>query len=135
MGAFNQGVQAHSVEKRRDLNIKNLVKLLNNVYVNTYYFDFSRKLLSGSSDIRVPEDQNDIQTKIAEIAMRNMIEYIKSNGKINHYFTNELYMDALKDIADESNYPICNFDIFNENCEVKNGKHINIRQIKYSLKK
>src|SRR6266496_1865739 len=84
MGAFNQGVQAHSVEKRRDLNIKNLVKLLNNVYVNTYYFDFSRKLLSGSSDIRVPENQNDIQTKIAEIAMRNMIEYIKSNGKINH---------------------------------------------------
>ena len=133
---YNQNVNlSNLLINKRDL-VSLLVKLLKTIFVNSTYKNFQSSLENAS--FIIPEDQNDIKTKVAMIAMKNMIEHLKVFGysyQEDYFSTSGLYVQFLKDLVEESGYNICDYNTCTyDNCEIEYGKHIKIQKIKASMK-
>jgi len=110
---------------------KDLVILVHNIYINKNYAKFNQDIRSEvTKDIIYPNYENDIQTKLAEIAMKNMIEDM-DNFKTDEYFSdNGLYIKFLKDACSEASYPFKNYDLIKyDNCGTEYCKHIVIKKV------
>ena len=125
------------IETVGDINEGTLIKFINSLYINTVYNQFNSNLLR-LNEINIPQDQDDFQTKIARLALRNMIEYIRAMGMNldQDYFSyNGLYSTFLDDTCEQCNYDIKNFlrvECIEYSCEM--GKSIKIKKVRASMR-
>ena len=118
-----------------DVNESTLIKFIDSFYINTIYNQFNSNLIN---EVSIPQDQDDFQTKIAGLALRNMIEYIRAMGMNvdQDYFSyNGLYSTFLDDACEESNYDIKKFlkvECIEYSCEM--GKSIKIKKVQASMR-
>ena len=121
----------------KDVDLKNpeitLVKNINMFYINDSY----QKCIDNYH-ISSAIDEHDTQTKIAEIAMKNLIEYIKVfgyNSNENYFSVDGLYKKLLKNLCDENEYDVTKYSLVNYLEDgIQYGKHIKIKKIKTLLK-
>jgi hypothetical protein len=124
------------VKRFSPLTLDIVLKLIGFLYINQQYNQFNKNVNFLDWRLELPVTVDDMSTKIARLALDNLINYLLSIGlNVNSNDYKILYIQFLEDLAQQSNFNISEYQRFNcKECEVIQGKHLIVKRNNILLK-